>query len=83
MIAAAWLHDVVEDTPVTLEDLHSEFGEGIAELVEALTDISRPEDGNRRKRKAIDREHLAHAQKTLRECTKRLKNKSRETFNLR
>src|SRR5688572_10506498 len=61
MIAAAWLHDVVEDTPVTLEDVQSQFGEGVAELVEWLTDVSRPEDGNRAKRKTTVRAHLAQA----------------------
>jgi hypothetical protein len=30
-------------------------------LVEQLTDVSRPEDGNRAKRKAIDRAHTAKA----------------------
>lgn len=61
MIAAAWLHDTVEDTPVTLEELGREFGPGVAELVDQLTDVSRAGDGNRRVRKAIDREHLAGA----------------------
>lgn len=37
-IAAAWLHDSVEDTSVTLEDIKSEFGEEVAELVHELTD---------------------------------------------
>ena len=59
MIAAAWLHDVVEDTPATLGDLQKEFGDSIAKLVEHLTDISRPGDGNRAKRKEIDRLHSA------------------------
>jgi hypothetical protein len=61
MIAAAWLHDVVEDTPATLGDLQKEFGDSIAKLVEQLTDISRPSDGNRAKRKEIDRLHIAQA----------------------
>ncbi|WP_455207036.1 HD domain-containing protein [Kaarinaea lacus] len=61
MIAAAWLHDVVEDTPATLEDLEKEFGINVAQLVKELTDVSRPSDGNRTRRKAIDREHLAKA----------------------
>jgi (p)ppGpp synthase/HD superfamily hydrolase len=61
MIAAAWLHDVVEDTPVTLDDVEREFGGAVARLVEALTDVSRPGDGNRAARKAIDRAHLAAA----------------------
>ncbi len=35
--AIAWLHDVVEDTDVTLDDLRAEFPEEIVEAVEALT----------------------------------------------
>ena len=61
MIAAAWLHDVVEDTPATIEDIEREFGPKVAVLVMQLTDVSRPGDGNRSARKAIDREHTAHA----------------------
>lgn len=60
-IAAAWLHDTVEDTPATLEDIEAEFGPAVAELVEELTDISRPGDGNRAQRKELDRRHLALA----------------------
>ncbi|MFQ5488371.1 MAG: RelA/SpoT family protein, partial [Gammaproteobacteria bacterium] len=36
-IAAAILHDVVEDTHYTLDDIRREFGEGIASLVEGVT----------------------------------------------
>jgi hypothetical protein len=61
MIAAAWLHDVVEDTPATLYDIETSFGFGVAELVENLTDISKPSDGNRQQRKEIDRRHIAEA----------------------
>ena len=61
MIAAAWLHDVVEDTQVTLERVREEFGDVVADLVADLTDVSKPENGNRRVRKAIDREHTAAA----------------------
>lgn len=32
-----WLHDVVEDTPVTLEHIAAEFGQVIAAAVDALT----------------------------------------------
>ena len=60
-IAAAWLHDTVEDTPATLEDIEEHFGQSVAELVEELTDVSKPSDGNRAKRKAIDRSYLAQA----------------------
>ena len=61
MVAAAWLHDVVEDTGCTFTDIHMAFGIDIATLVGWLTDVSKPEDGNRAHRKAMDREHTAAA----------------------
>ena len=61
MIAAAWLHDVVEDTQVTEQVIREEFGDAVADIVMWLTDVSRPEDGNRARRKAIDRAHTAQA----------------------
>ncbi len=61
MIAAAWLHDTVEDTPATHHDIETNFGADVAQLVYELTDISKPSDGNRALRKAMDRDHLAAA----------------------
>jgi guanosine-3',5'-bis(diphosphate) 3'-pyrophosphohydrolase len=61
MVAAAWLHDTVEDTDVTIEIVRAEFGDEVADLVGWLTDVSKPEDGNRAVRKAMDREHSASA----------------------
>jgi len=61
MLAAALLHDVVEDTDVTIEDIRADFGDDIAGLVDDLTDVSVPEDGNRKFRKTMDREHSALA----------------------
>jgi len=61
VIAAALLHDVVEDTPCTSEDIYEIFGADIGQLVAEVTDISKPSDGNRAVRKAKDREHLAGA----------------------
>lgn len=61
MIAAAWLHDTVEDTQATIEDIGREFGSRVAVLVEDLTDVSRPGDGNRAVRKRIDLQHTAQA----------------------
>ena len=59
MQAAALLHDTVEDTSVTSADIMKEFGPRIAKLVVELTDISKPEDGNRATRKAMDRDKLS------------------------
>jgi GTP pyrophosphokinase len=40
-LCAALLHDVVEDTKVTMEKLSTEFGPDVARLVEGVTKISR------------------------------------------
>lgn len=37
-IVAAWLHDIVEDTEVTIEDIKEIFGDDVAEIVSGLTD---------------------------------------------
>ncbi|MFV1984739.1 MAG: HD domain-containing protein [Thiohalomonadales bacterium] len=63
MIAAAWLHDTIEDTPATLGDIEHAFNVSITELVEELTEVSKSSDGNRAARKEIDRLHLAQASK--------------------
>ncbi|MGE4350961.1 MAG: bifunctional (p)ppGpp synthetase/guanosine-3',5'-bis(diphosphate) 3'-pyrophosphohydrolase [Bdellovibrionales bacterium] len=40
-IAAALLHDTVEDTHVTLEDIEKQFGHDVAKLVDGVTKLSR------------------------------------------
>ena len=61
MISAAYLHDVVEDTAVSIDDIEDMFGPAVALIVDGLTDVSKPEDGNRVVRKAMDRRHSADA----------------------
>jgi len=61
LLIAAVLHDVVEDTPINIEEIYSEFGQRVGNLVADLTDVSKPEDGNRASRKEIDRKHTAAA----------------------
>ena len=61
MLAAAWLHDTVEDTGVSLGLIEAEFGPEVADMVEMLTDVSHANDGLRAHRKRIDREHTAKA----------------------
>ena len=61
MIAAAYLHDVVEDTNVTMDTITGMFGSVVASLVDDLTDVSCSYDGNRATRKSIDAQHTADA----------------------
>jgi tape measure domain-containing protein len=39
MLAAAWLHDAVEDTGVTLDEVRQQFGDPVADLVRDLTKV--------------------------------------------
>lgn len=59
-VAAAHLHDTVEDTATTHQDLERNFGVGVANLVFWLTDPP-GRAGNRRQRKAEDRDRLSRA----------------------
>lgn len=61
MLAAAWLHDVIEDCGVTEDQLAREFNMYVAGLVDWLTDVSLPGNGNRKLRKALDRRHIQQA----------------------
>lgn len=62
VLAAAWLHDVVEDNDhVENIDIRMLFGHRVADLVAEVTNVSTREDGNRKIRKEIDRQHLAKA----------------------
>lgn len=61
ILAAAWLHDTVEDTHLTLADIERAFGAHVATLVDMLTDVSTRADGNRATRKEIDRPHTGRA----------------------
>jgi len=58
-LMAAYLHDVVEDTPVTIDQIESLFGTAVASLVKELTNESTPADGTRTHRKALDVIRLA------------------------
>ena len=42
-IAAALLHDVPEDTTITLDDIRNQFGERVARLVDGVTKLKRIE----------------------------------------
>lgn len=63
VVAAAFLHDVVEDTAITVEQIDKLFGPDVAHYVESLTNISGREEHKskpRAERKKMDREYLRH-----------------------
>ena len=45
-IAAALLHDVVEDTPSTLDDLTAQFGSEVAQMVDGVTKLTKIQFSN-------------------------------------
>jgi GTP diphosphokinase / guanosine-3',5'-bis(diphosphate) 3'-diphosphatase len=45
-VICALLHDVVEDTELTLEDMEEEFGSTVAKIIDGLTKIAIVVDGN-------------------------------------
>jgi GTP pyrophosphokinase len=51
-IAAGLLHDAVEDTPVTNEDIIEQFGEQVAHIVDGVTKIDKIQFANREDRQA-------------------------------
>jgi (p)ppGpp synthase/HD superfamily hydrolase len=57
IIAAAWLHDIVEDTGTTLDDLRNLFGGRVTRIVDCVTDG--PGD-DRRTKKALMYKKLAN-----------------------
>src|SRR5437016_3885936 len=51
-IAAGLLHDSVEDTVITIEEIERDFGEQVAHIVEGVTKISKIEFASREERQA-------------------------------
>ena len=64
MIAAAWLHDTIEDTDTTLDQIANTFGNAVALFVIWLTDVYTPEQYpayNRATRKHLEADRLRKA----------------------
>lgn len=58
-IIAAWLHDSVEDTETTLEQIHEQFGPSVSEIVLGLTDKPEWEGLPLLERKTLQAERVA------------------------
>lgn len=57
-IIAGILHDVVEDTPITLSDLAKEFGKGVATLVDYVSEVKTDDDEKKRPWKIRKKEYI-------------------------
>jgi (p)ppGpp synthase/HD superfamily hydrolase len=69
VVAAAWLHDVLEDTGTRPEELGALFGERVAGLVVELTNVytaAHYPNHNRASRKALERARWAAASREAR-----------------
>lgn len=66
-LAAAALHDVVEDTDATIEDIEREFGETVAHLVATESENKREDLPSETTWKIRKQETLAHLEKATKE----------------
>jgi guanosine-3',5'-bis(diphosphate) 3'-pyrophosphohydrolase len=65
LVAAGWLHDSIEDTETTREELAEKFSERVAALVvECTDDMSLPRN-ERRRRQVADAPHKSAAAKLI------------------
>jgi (p)ppGpp synthase/HD superfamily hydrolase len=65
LVAAGWLHDTVEDTPTTQQELAEKFGPRVAALVVEVTDdMTLPKD-QRRHRQIADAPHKSLGAKLI------------------
>ena len=65
LVAAGWLHDTVEDTETTREELAQKFGERVASLVVEVTDDMNRSQTERRQRQVEDAPHKSPGAKLI------------------
>ena len=82
-IAAALLHDVVEDTPTTLDDLKAAFGEEVALLVDGVTKLTKIQFSNIEELQAENlRKMLLAMSRDVRVMIIKRRDKARETMEV-
>jgi guanosine-3',5'-bis(diphosphate) 3'-pyrophosphohydrolase len=54
LVAAGWLHDTIEDTDTSRDELAERFGARVADMVEEVTDDMTLAKSERRRRQVID-----------------------------
>lgn len=74
IILAGMLHDTIEDTPVTIEDIRRAFGEEVARLVEGASEPDKSDSWENRKRHTIEYLKTAPLNVLLVACADKLDN---------
>ena len=65
LVAAGWLHDTLEDTETTREELAQRFSDRVASLVVECTDDMRLPKAERRRRQVTDASHKSTGAKLI------------------
>jgi len=65
-IIAAWLHDSVEDTETSFDNIEKEFGKEVRNIVEGLTDYDHWKDLPLKKRKQLQAERIRNESVSVR-----------------
>jgi len=74
VVSAACLHDVVEDTSYTIEDIEREFGEDIAQLVYSVSEPDKSLPWKERKQHTIDTIKNMDCRKKIIACADKINN---------
>jgi len=74
VIVAGILHDTVEDTPMTLEDIRREFGERVASIVESASEPDRSLPWEERKSHTVESVKTAPLEVKMVVCADKLHN---------
>ena len=65
LVAAGWLHDTIEDTETTREELAQKFGERVADIVAEVTDDMSLPKAERRQKQIVDAPHKSPSAKLI------------------
>ena len=73
-VTAGLLHDVIEDTKYTKEDIIKEFGTNVYKIIEEVSEDKKIKDWKERKRLAIDKIKRASFEGKMVECADKIHN---------
>ncbi len=74
VVAAGYLHDVVEDTKYTIEDIKNEFGEDVANLVMDASELDKSLSWEERKKHTIEKTKALSLRNKLVICADKINN---------